>query len=73
MRVHFALSLVGIVMLATTGTSVANRRAARAIVQANPNTHAAGVLRNGVLTVTLEAKPSLWYLDGQGRVRRDRT
>lgn len=29
-------------------------------VQANPNTRAAGVLHDGVLTVTLEAKRSLW-------------
>lgn len=37
------------------------------VVQANPNTEAAGRLRNGVLTVTLEAKPSTWYLDGPRR------
>jgi FtsP/CotA-like multicopper oxidase with cupredoxin domain len=39
-------------------------RAALPIVQANPNTESAGLLRNGVLTATLEAKPSTWYLDG---------
>jgi FtsP/CotA-like multicopper oxidase with cupredoxin domain len=34
------------------------------IVQANPNTLAAGTLHDGVLTLTLEARSSLWYLDG---------
>jgi FtsP/CotA-like multicopper oxidase with cupredoxin domain len=33
-------------------------------VQANPNTVAAGTVHDGVLTLTLEAKSSLWYLDG---------
>ena len=33
-------------------------------VQPNTNTVAAGTLRDGVLSLTLEAKPSLWYLDG---------
>lgn len=36
------------------------------VVRANPNTTRAGVLHNGVLTVSLEAKRSLWYLDGPG-------
>lgn len=35
-------------------------------VRANSNTRRAGVLHNGVLTVSLEAKRSLWYLDGPG-------
>jgi FtsP/CotA-like multicopper oxidase with cupredoxin domain len=34
------------------------------VVRANPNTERAGVLHNGVLAVTLEAKPSTWFLDG---------
>lgn len=37
------------------------------VVQANPNTIGAGTFHGGVLTVILEAKPSLWYLDGKGR------
>jgi FtsP/CotA-like multicopper oxidase with cupredoxin domain len=45
---------------------MARRRApaAPAVVRPNPNTAAAGVLRGGVLTLTLEAKASTWYLDG---------
>jgi FtsP/CotA-like multicopper oxidase with cupredoxin domain len=39
-------------------------RIASPVVQPNRNTQPAGVLQNGVLTVTLEAQPSLWYLDG---------
>ena len=39
-------------------------RVAMPVVQANPNSEAAGTLRGGVLTVTLEAKESVWYLDG---------
>jgi FtsP/CotA-like multicopper oxidase with cupredoxin domain len=38
--------------------------AAPAVVSPNPNTAHAGVLRGATLTLTLEAKPSLWYLDG---------
>ena len=34
------------------------------VVQPNANTERAGVLRDGVLTVTLEAKESSWRLDG---------
>jgi hypothetical protein len=34
------------------------------VVRPNPNVERAGVLQDGVLTVTLEAKPSLWFLDG---------
>lgn len=37
------------------------------VVQPNPNTEPAGVLRDGVLEVTLEARRSLWYLDGPHR------
>ena len=37
------------------------------VVRPNPNTARAGVLRNRVLTVTLEAKPSVWYLNGASR------
>ena len=37
------------------------------MAQSNPNTERAGALRNGVLTVTLEAKPSLWHLNGPDR------
>jgi FtsP/CotA-like multicopper oxidase with cupredoxin domain len=33
-------------------------------VRANANTTRAGVLRNGVLAVSLEARQSLWYIDG---------
>src|SRR5690242_21756771 len=40
---------------------------AASAVKANPHTEAAGVLRSGVLTVTLEARPSLWYLDAPRR------
>ena len=45
-------------------TSGDTTRPVSSVVQSNPNTDGAGMLRGGVLTVTLEAKPSLWYLDG---------
>ena len=35
------------------------------VVHPNANTTRAGTIRNGVLAVTLEAKESLWYLDGR--------
>ena len=37
------------------------------VVHPNPNTIRAGMLRRGVLTVTLEAKPTLWYMNGHDR------
>src|SRR6185437_341306 len=43
------------------------RPAAGPVVHANPNTVAAGTLHDGVLTATLEAKESAWYLDGPKR------
>lgn len=36
-------------------------------VEANPNTASAGVLRNGVLSVTLDARESAWIPDGPSR------
>jgi FtsP/CotA-like multicopper oxidase with cupredoxin domain len=36
-------------------------------VRPNPNTERAGVVRNGVLAVALEAKLSLWHLNGPAR------
>jgi FtsP/CotA-like multicopper oxidase with cupredoxin domain len=39
-------------------------RSALLVVQPNPNTVRAGILRDGVLDVSLEAKPSTWRLDG---------
>ena len=47
------------------GTSAPHR--ALPMVHPNPNTVPAGVLRNGVLTVGLEAKESLWrFSDDHG-------
>ena len=37
------------------------------VVQPNPNVERAGVLRNGVLTVALEARTSSWRLNGNNR------
>ena len=64
MRVQAALSLLGIVVLVSAGTGVARWRRLPPIIQPNPNTERAGMLRDGVLTISLEAKPSLWHVDG---------
>lgn len=53
MRVHLALSLVGIVVFTNTSAPTAR-------VRANANTEPAGRLRDGVLTIALDAKPALW-------------
>jgi FtsP/CotA-like multicopper oxidase with cupredoxin domain len=44
-----------------------HRRAALPTTLPNPNTAPAGVLRQGVLTVALEAKRAMWNLDGDRR------
>ena len=66
MRVSIPATLA--ICLGTLGSAdfIARRGAvaAPAVVRPNRNTATAGVLRRGALTVTLEAKPSLWYLDG---------
>jgi len=49
----------------TTGTRPSHR--ALPVVQANPNTARVGVFRNRVMTVMLEAKLSLWPLNGPSR------
>ncbi len=66
MRLSSALSLTAIVALTSIATGDV-RRAAAPLVQANSNTHRAGLLRSGVLTVRLEAKNSLLHLDGPSR------
>jgi len=65
-RLSSALSLAAIVALTSIATGDV-RRAAAPLVQANSNTHRAGLLRSGVLTVRLEAKNSLLHLDGPSR------
>ncbi|HZH41867.1 MAG TPA: multicopper oxidase domain-containing protein [Gemmatimonadales bacterium] len=48
---------------AVAGTTT-HRRSTPPIVQANPNVARAGALHDGVLTVSLEAEPSSWPVDG---------
>jgi hypothetical protein len=61
-------AVVGVVSglcLRFAGTSASARSStAPPVVQANPNMVAGGTLHDGVLTLTLEARSSLWYLDG---------
>jgi FtsP/CotA-like multicopper oxidase with cupredoxin domain len=67
MRAQSALLLVGIITLATLGSNDVSRRPAPPLVRANSNTERGGVLRGGVLSVALEAKRALWYLNGASR------
>lgn len=58
-----AASASGAALLHPGGT------AALPLVRPNSNVERAGVLRDGVLTVTLEAKESLWHFNGANRHR----
>lgn len=66
-----ALALLGLVLV--TGATAPRpdahtpRRGALPAVQPNPNRERAGVLRSGVLSVTLEAKETLWPVNGPNR------
>ena len=55
-----------LLMLAVLSAALAfpsvHRNMPATVVRPNSNTLRAGVLRNHVLTVTLEAKPSVWYI-----------
>jgi len=51
-------------LLATLVAAPASPRRALPDVRVNPNTERAGVLRNGVLTVALDAEQSLWRFNG---------
>jgi FtsP/CotA-like multicopper oxidase with cupredoxin domain len=63
MSLHASLCVLSAALLAARGPA----RRALPIVQANANTERAGVLRDGVLTVTLEAKESLYPINGPDR------
>ena len=65
MRRQFSLSLAGI--LALTGTGAGHRYDGLPIVQANSNTVSAGTLRNGILSVALEASEDPWHANGAAR------
>lgn len=61
------LSAIAALAFILPANSDAHVRPVPAVVSPNTNTSRAGVLRNGVLTVNLEAKESRWYLDGRAR------
>jgi len=73
MRSHSALALLSVTVTAgalpvrPAPTRPAPVRHATPELQPNPNTERAGVLRNGVLTIALEAKEHPWHLNGAGR------
>lgn len=59
------LALAGFTL--TLGPRAALRAPASPVVQPNANTTRAGVLHGGVLTVSLEAKLTQWYINGPNR------
>src|SRR5436305_7774315 len=63
MRSRSMLGLLGAVLM--SGAPAPFRKPA--ILRPNPNTARAGVLRDGVLTIALEAKQSVWHLNGDAR------
>ncbi len=67
MRLHSALSLLAIMALSRGGTPTVRGRPAIPVVQSNANVERAGVLRDSVLSVTLEATESRWYANGTAR------
>lgn len=61
-------SVSGLLMMCAVVTAASSlTRRALPVVRANPNTERAGTLHDGVLTVTLEAKKTLWHLNGPTR------
>jgi FtsP/CotA-like multicopper oxidase with cupredoxin domain len=64
LRLLAALALLSGTLVTTTSSTF---RGALPVVQPNRNVERAGVLRDGVLTVTLEAKESLFQIDGPSR------
>jgi manganese oxidase len=62
-RVGSALPCIGAALIMGSGSAPP----APELVQPNANVTRGGVLSNGVLTVTLEAKPSLFAIDGPHR------
>jgi len=69
-RWHFGLIVAAAMMMLASPDGVASALGVP-VVRANANTTRAGVLHNGVLTVALEARESLWYLDGRSRTPND--
>jgi manganese oxidase len=63
MRSRSAAAVLGVVLLSAAPVS----RRTPDVLQPNPNTERAGSLRDGVLTVALEAKESAWRLNGATR------
>jgi manganese oxidase len=60
------LSIAGLPLAAAVSGPVTGSPS-RPVVQSNSNTSRAGSLKNGVLTVTLEAKQALWQLNAPKR------
>jgi len=61
------LAVLSAVLAPAVLAPAVHRNTPATVVRPNPNTERAGVLRNGVLTVILQAKASLWYLNGPNR------
>src|SRR6185437_11082496 len=66
MRTYSVFALVGLVGSVLTASPPASSTPAQ-LVQPNPNIERAGVLHDGVLAVTLEAKESAFLIDGPHR------
>jgi FtsP/CotA-like multicopper oxidase with cupredoxin domain len=63
MRRRSAFLLAGLLL---AGTRTGHSRAVPAL-RPNPNLTRAGTMRDGILTVSLEARESAWHMDGPGR------
>jgi len=61
------ISLVLALLASGAIVAASPSRRAQPVVRPNPNTASAGALKNGVLTVTLEAKEAHWRLNGPNR------
>jgi manganese oxidase len=58
-------AVIGAVLISAAVAFAPSRKPV--LLRPNPNTERAGVLKNGILTVALEAKESAWYLNGESR------
>jgi len=61
------MRLLTLAVLSAVLAPAVHRNKPATVVQPNPNTERAGVLHRGMLTATLEAKETLWHLNGPGR------
>ena len=67
MRLGSTLTYLGLALISRSATPRLAASGELPVVRPNDNTEGAGALRDGVLTVALEAKESAWHVNGPDR------